>query len=173
MITIISGTNRPKSNTYNVAKTYSAILTELGIENQILSLEELPRDFAFGDLYGQRSETFAAQLNQFITPVQKFVVIMPEYNGTFPGVLKLFFDGVPPDQVKNKKMALVGVAAGRAGNLRGIDQLSNALHYLRVVIYPNHLPISMIRSLMNEQGQLTDEATLNSLKTQAAGFAAF
>ncbi len=173
MITIISGTNRPKSNTRIVAQTYSAILTELGHENQVLSLEDLPRDFAFGDLYGQRTETFNGQLNQFIIPVQKFVVVMPEYNGSFPGILKLFLDAVHPDHLKTKKMALVGVSAGRAGNLRGIDQLTNALHYLRVNIYPNHLPISMIRSLMNEQGQLTEEATINALKTQAAGFAAF
>jgi chromate reductase, NAD(P)H dehydrogenase (quinone) len=173
MITIISGTNRPKSNTRIVAQTYGVILTELGHENQLISLEDLPRDFAFSDLYGQRTETFAKQLNQFIIPVQKFVVVMPEYNGSFPGILKLFFDAVHPDHLKTKKMALVGVSAGRAGNLRGIDQLSNALHYLRVNIYPNHVPISMIRSIINEQHIVADQATLTALKTQAAGFAAF
>jgi chromate reductase, NAD(P)H dehydrogenase (quinone) len=173
MITIISGTNRPKSNTRNIADSYSSFLSEANVANQVLSLEDLPLEFAFSDLYGKRSEAFGKIMDEQIIPVQKMVVVMPEYNGTFPGILKLFFDAVSPDHLRGKKMALIGVAAGRAGNLRGIDQLTNAMHYMRVHIYPNHVPISMVRNLLDAEGKLTDEATIKTLRAHAEDFAKY
>ena len=92
MITIISATNRPNSSTLKVAKNYAQLMEKQGVESKILSLESLPVDFIFTDMYGKRSENFQQLLDKYIIPAQKFVIIVPEYNGSYAGILKTFID---------------------------------------------------------------------------------
>ena len=51
MITIISATNRPKSNTLKTAQFYSQLLEKQNIKSEILSLENVPNDIAFNELF--------------------------------------------------------------------------------------------------------------------------
>ncbi|TND08967.1 MAG: NADPH-dependent FMN reductase [Bacteroidetes bacterium] len=169
MLTIISGTNRPGSNTLKIARYYASALTGLGVENQLLTLEELPADFLRTDLYGKRSPVFQGLLDQYMIPVQKFAVFVPEYNGSFPGVFKLFIDAVQPEHFRGKKMGLIGVSAGRAGNLRGLDDLTNAFHYLKMNVYHHKIPVSQVRNLVSAD-ELTDAATQKLLGEHAAAF---
>lgn len=145
MITIISGTNRPDSNTRQVARTLAEKYRESGVETQIFELIDLPRDIAFSEVFGERSEAFAHVIEKYVEGVDKFIFVLPEYNGSFPGILKLFIDAVEPHFWHGKKASVVGLATGRSGNLRGLDHLTNILNYLRInVMYfkPNlsHLP---------------------------------
>ena len=170
MITIIAGTNRNFSKTLIIAKAYNQILTELGVESQVFSLADLPKDIAATYLSDPKEENFNLLLEKFIRPVQKFVAVIPEYQGTFPGIFKLLLDGIPTRDLKNKKIAMVGVSSGRAGNLRGLDHLTSALHYLDMHVYPNKIPISKVRDLVNADFILSDEETISVLKKQAEGF---
>ena len=58
MVTIISGTNRPGSNTLKVAKYYQKVLSEKGLQANIFSLEQLPETLISSDLYGKGSPEF-------------------------------------------------------------------------------------------------------------------
>ena len=100
-------------------------------------------------------------------PANHFLIVSPEYNGSIPGYLKLFIDAISVHRLKEcfagKRAALVGVASGRAGNLRGNDHLSSILHHIGCNVVPGALPISKIGSVMNDEGQL-DEGTSNALE---------
>jgi chromate reductase, NAD(P)H dehydrogenase (quinone) len=170
MITIISATNRPGSSTSKVALNYLQLIEKQGVTAKILSLEKLTADLNFMDLYGKRSEKFQQLLEEYIIPAEKFVFIVPEYNGSFPGILKLFIDAIHPDVNRGKKAALVGVASGRAGNLRGLDHLTGVLHYLGIYVHPNKLPVSSILTLLDEQGKIKDENTIKVLEKQIVEF---
>jgi NAD(P)H-dependent FMN reductase len=172
MITVISGTNRQGSVTRKVATHYTELLIQKGQKAQLFSLEDLPHTFAFSDLYGKRSSEFQQQLDQFIVPVNRFVALLPEYNGTFPGIFKLFFDGIHPDLLRGKKIGLVGIANGRGGNLRGLDQLTAAIHYLNMYVYPRHLPLSLMKERMDEKGQFKQE-TIQALANHVQGMIDF
>ena len=107
MTLIISGTNRPNSNTYKLAKYYQKTLTDKGLATDFLSLSDLPETLITSDLYGQRSEAFQ-KIQDRITKAQKFLFVIPEYNGSFPGILKLLIDACKfPDSFSDKKVALV------------------------------------------------------------------
>lgn len=173
MITIISATNRPNSNTLKVSKFYSQLLEKQGLTSKILSLEQLPADIAFSNMFGNKNDNFQKILEEYILPVQKFIIICPEYNGSFPGILKTFFDAIHPDVNRGKKVALVGVASGRAGNLRGMEHLTGVLNYLGMHIHPNKLPISSILTLLDEKGDLKDENTINALKKHVSDVLVF
>ncbi|MBA3705427.1 MAG: NAD(P)H-dependent oxidoreductase [Bacteroidetes bacterium] len=170
MITIISGTNRPNSNTLNVAKNYAQLMEKQGVSTKLLSLEVLPVDIAFNELFDNRSSGFQQILDEYIIPAQKFVIISPEYNGSFPGILKIFIDAIHPDINRGKKVALIGVSAGRAGNLRGMDHLTGILHYLDFHVLPNKLPVSNVLNLLDENGNIKDAATIKSLNKHIADF---
>jgi NAD(P)H-dependent FMN reductase len=170
MITLIAGTNRQNSNTRIVTEAYSTLLKSKGLEHHCIFLEDLPQDYVFrNDVLGNPSPEFSALVKEKIVPASKLVIIAPEYNGGFPGALKAFIDGIWPENLKHKKAALVGVASGRAGNLRGLDHLTNVLHYLKVHVFYKKVPISGVDKLI-EEGILTDTYTLDVLNDQVNEF---
>ena len=98
---------------------------------------------------------------------------MPEYNGSFPGVFKLMMDISDLSTCWNfKKVMLVGVANGRAGNLRGIDIMTNMCNYMKMHVFYNKLPISAVSSEI-ENDVFIKEQTIQTIKTQIEGFIKF
>ena len=165
MYTIISGTNRIGSHTEKVAKEYREILKTKNIQARLFTLKGL-------DVL-HRNDAIKKVETEILIPTQKFIFIIPEYNGSYPGVLKALIDNSDIKSVWNfKKALLTGVATGRAGNLRGMDHLSDTLHYMKMNVYYNKLPISVVNKVMNEYGHLNDE-TLLAVNRQLDGFIEF
>ncbi len=165
MYTIISGTNRIGSHTEKVAKEYQRIFKEKNIDAQIFTLMNL-------DVLHRSPEILQIE-KEILIPTKKFIFIIPEYNGSYPGVLKTLIDN---SDIRNvwqfKKALLTGVATGRAGNLRGMDHLSDCLHYLKMNVHYNKLPISVIDKVMDKHGRL-NEATLKAVNDQLNEFINF
>ncbi len=172
-IVIISSTNRENSNTLKVSKIYKQILEDLGQATILLDLRDLPRDLAFSESFGSRTAAYDEMLNQKVRPFQKFVMVVPEYNGSFPGLLKTFLDSLHPKDWTNKKVCLVGVADGRAGNLRGLEHLTGILQYLKMHVYYNKLPISVVNKLLDAEFQFNSEDQRKVCKAQMEGFLQF
>lgn len=172
-ITIISATNRQDSNTEKVANYYLNVLKSKGVEAQILSLRNLPESFLHSDLFGQRSHEFQLIIDTYIDKQSKFIFIAPEYNGSFAGILKVFLDSIHPKYWAENKALLTGVSTGRAGNLRGMEHLTNILNYLKVNVYHNKLPISRVDTLMDANGNMIDEETKKVIDMQVEGFLKF
>lgn len=164
--TIISGTNRAGSNTLKVARQYQDLLKNKGVEADVVSLEGV-------DLNG-KTEEWARVEQDVLVPTDKFIFILPEYNGSFPGALKTVIDMSDHRRVwPGKKALLTGVSSGRAGNLRGMDHLTGALNYLQVHVHPNKLPISTVDKLLNGSGEITDQPTLSAIDQQLEQFIQF
>jgi chromate reductase, NAD(P)H dehydrogenase (quinone) len=166
MITIIAGTNRKGSNTKKVALQYQKLLQEKHIESKLLALEDV-------NIF-ERTTEFETIENDFLKAVEKFIFVLPEYNGSYPGILKLLIDNSEVSKVwPNKKALLVGVASGRAGNLRGMEHFTGSLMHMKVTVHPNRLPISSVHSLLNEAGEITDAGTLKTIDVQLDEFIIF
>jgi len=173
MVTIISGTNRPGSNTLKVAKYYQKVLSEKGLQANIFSLEQLPETLISSDLYGKRSQEFEP-IQELMTKTNKFLFIIPEYNGSFPGVLKTFIDACQfPDSFYDKKAALVGISSGKYGNIRGIDHFGGVCSYLHLNVLPLRIHISTIKMELNELEDFVKEDTIKFTNQQMDKFIAF
>lgn len=165
MYTIISATNRKGSNTLKVSKEYQHYFSEEGIQVRIYSLEDFHSMF--------KDAAFERLEEELLIPTQKFVFIMPEYNGSFPGIFKLMMDISDITRCWfHKKVMLVGVANGRAGNLRGLDNMTNMCHYMKMNVLPNKLPISSISNELKDE-RFYQEATLNAVRNQIRQFIEF
>lgn len=173
MVTIIASTNRPGSSTLKLAEYYKRQLAEKGLETTLLSLAQLPPNLIETDLYGKRSEAFEA-IQSIITATDKFLFVIPEYNGSYPGTLKVFIDACSlPESFYDKKAALVGLSSGKYGNIRGIDHFTGVCHYLNLHVMPLKIHISSIRKEMDEHGNITPEDTLKFTNEQMDKFIKF
>jgi chromate reductase len=173
MITIISSTNRPGSTTFKVAKYYQQRLSEKGVEAGLLSLIDLPPDLMVTALLKGRNEAFES-VQQIITETDKFIFIVPEYNGSYPGVLKVMIDACAfPESFYEKKAALVGVSAGKYGNIRGIDHFTGVCHYLNLHVMPLKLHIANIKQELDENDRLFKEDTVKFTDEQIDKFILF
>lgn len=173
MITIIVGTNADTGNTAAIANVYANYLMAKGIDFQYLDLKDMPTDIIAPDMYYNRKPSFEAFQKKYLFPTQKYIIIIPEYNGGIPGIFKLMMDA--SDITKawwGKKACITGVASGRAGNLRGLDTLTNILHYLRVDVLKNKLPISRVEDLIHDN-KVIDKYTIKVIQEQAEQFLKF
>ena len=172
-IAILSCTNRPESNTLKVCGVYESLLRGKGIATRVLDFCTLPRDIAFTETFGSRTPNFARLVGEFIVPYRKFVFVVPEYNGSFPGILKVFLDSTQPREWSDKHACLVGISDGRAGNLRGLEHLTGILGYLKMHVYHDKLPISVINTVMNDRGEFVSDSQVRACSAQIDGFLKF
>ncbi len=173
MICVVSGTNSLNSSTETIAHIYVDKLKSLGAEICFFSLKEF-NGYTLHEKNYERGDVAIEMISEKYFTADKFVFVIPEYNGSYPGLLKLLFDSMDVRKyIYGKKATAVGIASGRAGNLRGIDQLTAVLQHMQVIVMPHILPISLIRNELNEQGQLHNQKTQDALHLHAEKFISF
>ncbi|SHK85310.1 NADPH-dependent FMN reductase [Hymenobacter psychrotolerans] len=175
MITIIAGTNRPDSRARRIANLYAGILHELQATHQILDLAELPADVSVSALYDNtgRHDGFN-RLADLAAEADKLVLVVPEYNCSYPGVLKTFIDGLPyPGGIRGKKAALVGLGTGAQGGLLALSHLTDVLMYLGTAVLPARVRLPFIDQHLTAEGDLTHAFYQQLLREQAAQLVAF
>ena len=60
----------------------------------------------------------------------------------------------------------MGVASGRQGNARGMDDLTNILNYLNMNVIPIKPPVSQVFNVLNKEGEIIDEGVIKLMKQQ-------
>ncbi len=174
MITIVAGTNRPLSKTIEVAHFYQSLLQSHQTASQILDLAELPDDFVFSALYNNvgQNEEFNA-MHDVMAGSEKFVFVVPEYNNSFPGVLKAFIDGMSyPSVLTNKKCALVGISDGVQGNSLGLSHFTDVLNYLGMNVLAQKVRIPFMQKNFVD-GEIKDAFITKLIDEQARLLLAF
>jgi len=165
VITLISGTNRENSNTRLFTEIIYRLLEKV-TENplRILDLCDLEGvDIQSSMFHPEKQHPIVKKLqSEYILPASKFIFVIPEYNGSYPGILKYFIDACSvrdySSNFQSKKAFLIGVSTGRAGNLRGLDHLTSVLNYLQTHVHPLRLPVSKVTTTFDaEKYELVDE----------------
>ena len=173
MITVISGTNRPASNTRKIAVLVQEMLRETGEEVTFLDLGELPPEIFAQSSYASKPASFAP-FQELILKPGGVLTVLPEYNGSFPGVLKYFIDMLRfPASLYEKPAAFVGISSGRWGGLRAVEHLEMVFQYRHAHLFGRRCFIPNVRRALDENGRLTDAEIEERLKKTVRGFARF
>jgi chromate reductase len=173
MIVIISGTNRPGSNTRKVTAHVEAIYQSLGVPFQVLDLAELPPEIFSPSSYGEKPAGFS-KFTDAILAADGLVIVTPEYNGGIPGILKYFIDMLPfPESFERRPVCFVGLAAGIWGALRPVEQLQAIFGYRNAFIFPERVFMPGIGKLLDASGKFTSDEMEKRLAKQAEGFVGF
>ena len=174
MISIICGTNRGQSVSKQIAIYYQNSLQKAGANSYILDLKELPTDFLNVALYDNagKNEIFNA-LKKKLNDSHKMVFIVPEYNGSFPGVLKTFIDALDyPDSLKNKKCALLSLSSGTQGGALALSHLTDILHHCGMSVLAQKPKLAKIEENFKDC-QFTNNLYISILKEQINKFLDF
>lgn len=173
MLAIISGTNRPDSNTRKVTRQIEEFYGALKVPHQVLDLAKMPLEIFLPSSYAEKPAGFRPFADA-VLQADGLVVVTPEYNGSIPGVLKYFIDMLKfPESFERKPVCFVGLAAGIWGALRPVEQLQQIFGYRNAFIFPQRVFLPGVNGLLDTQGRLKDAELIGRLQAQAAGFVDF
>lgn len=169
-ILIISGTNRPGSNARVIAGILAELYGRAAHEAALLDLVDLPLELFTPQAYAVKPPTFEI-VRRAVVAARGLHVVVPEYNGSFPGVLKYFIDHLKfPESFERKPVAFVGESDGRFGALRAVEQLQLVFGYRNAHIYPQRVFIPGVGDELAANGGSLGADYRDRLERQVAGF---
>lgn len=172
-IKIISATDRPNSKSLEVSKYVQKLYEKEGISPDVISLEDFPLKDVVGGKYGDEIDSII-EFRDPILRADALLFVIPEYNGGFPGILKVFIDYLPfPGAFEKLPMAFIGVAAGAFGGLRPVEQFQMIVNYRNAVQFPERVFIMRSSSEFDPQKGLKNEFQQGLLEAQTKNFINF
>ena len=172
-ITLIAGTNRANSRTGRVTRRIQERFEHHGVSTTLLDLVDLPVALLSPEAYDETPRGFLP-FSDAVLSSDGLYVVAPEYNGSYPGALKLFIDHLPfPESFEQRPVAFTGIASGVFGNIRGIEQLQMVFGYRNAHIFPRRIFISGASRNLDEEGRLTDAKAASRLEQQIVDYIAF
>jgi len=154
-IPVILGTTRKGRSSENVAKLVAAeVAKRPGVESELIDIATLPLPV---DDAGEavKDAGFAASMSR----ADALVVVSPEYNHSFPGLLKHVLDSCLKEYI-HKAVGVVGVSAGPWGGTRAIQSLLPAIRELGLVEIFWDLNVPLAHKVFDGSGKLLDPAYL-------------
>lgn len=162
-IVSISGTSRPGNYTSFALAVVNARLREDGAEVTTFDARELELSFP-----GQPSTTDAKRMRDAIIAADAVVIASPEYHGTFAAMTKLIIENLGyPSVLEGKPMSLLGVASGRIGAIKTLEQLRGVCAHVGAIVLPGAVSVAGIGQAFNKQGICTDKDVETMLHTLA------
>lgn len=169
---IIVGTNRPESRSLEVAKIVQEEFKANGEEVEIIELSDLPLSQLTGAEYSADKPEKLLEMNAKIDSSDGLIVIAPEYNGSMPGILKLFIDHMSfPKAFESRPVCFIGLG-GRFGGLRPVEHLQQVFGYRNAYIFPIRVFLINVWNILRD-GKIHEEETAQLLKDQVKGFQKF
>ena len=159
-IVTISGTSRPDNYTSKALDVVNAELRKNNIEPVVFDARDLSLSFP-----GQTPSEDSRKLIESVTDAAGVVLATPEYHGTFSAVTKLIIENLGfPSALAGKPIALLGVAAGRIGAIKSLEQLKNVCSHVGALVVPGPVSIAGVQKAFDKDGHCLDEGTANALK---------
>lgn len=174
MITIVSSTNRSNCNSLEIAKHIANLLEQSDQDVSIANLQDLPHDFIQSALYNNsgKNEAFN-KIRDKVQQADKLFFVIPEYNGSFPGILKAFIDGLKfPEGIKGVKSAMIGISSGTQGAALAMSHFTDILNYLGSNVLAIKPRVTNIESSF-VNGKISDEKLTQIIKDQIKAFIEF
>jgi NAD(P)H-dependent FMN reductase len=168
-IPVILGSTRRGRQSVKVARFITERMRrDERIETELLDLAEY--DFPFLEERLRFRDDPPAGVREFSDKVVRsdaLVIVTPEYNNGYPGVLKNALDYLQPEY-RRKPIAIVTVSGGGFGGINCLAQLRLVALGMGAFPIPAALPVSRVQDSFDEDGNPRDE----SYEKRAAAFIA-
>jgi len=158
-IPIIAGSTRRDRQSIKVARFVLARLQQRpGIATEMLDLLEY--NFPIMEERLHRRDDPPPRLKEFgdkIGRADSFIIVTPEYNNGYPGVLKNALDYLLPEY-ERKPVGIVTVSAGGFGGINCLSQLRLVTIGMGAFPIPENLSVSHIHDSFQDDGTPNDPA---------------
>ncbi len=159
-IVSISATSRPDNYT---ARALAIVNDELGRRERpptVFDARDLSLSFP-----GHPPTEDAERLRSAVEGSLGVVIATPEYHGSFSAMTKLVIENLGfPSVLAGKPVALVGVAAGRIGAIKSLEQLRGVCSHVGALVLPGAVSVAGVRAAFDDEGNCTDEAVEDALR---------
>lgn len=164
-ITIISGSPRGNSITYRLALHLKELIsTKPDHEVHILDLREIEMpllQFVFTSVEATPEEYKTVSETMFSSDA--FILVTPEYNGSYSAALKNLLDHYPKQH--RKVFGIVTASTGALGGIRAAMQLQELIYALFGIGSPYMLVTPHVDKKFDAKGILLDESFRKNVET--------
>ena len=153
IIPVILGTTRKGRMSAHAARfVHGELKKRDGVETELIDIAELPMpvDGAGEDI---KDPAFSEKMNR----ADALVIVAPEYNHSFPGLLKHVLDTCLQEYI-HKAVGIVGVAAGPFGGSRVIENFLPVLRELGLMTIFTDVNFGSVNKVFDESGKLLEPA---------------
>ena len=162
-VPVLLGTVRQDRRSERAARWILRLLQEReGVETHLIDLRNLslPVDDA-----GRGEGTVDEGFRSAVAACDGLVLVVPEYNSGYPGLLKHALDMLL-EEYRRKAVGVASVSAGGLGGVRMIPTLLPVLRDMGLIVSLRDLPISNVANSLTPDGHPTDDR----LPARAAAF---
>src|ERR1043165_3798391 len=154
-IPVILGTSRKGRASVHAARLLAELLNRrAGVTSQMVDIATLPLPT---DDAGEAIKN--AAFSATIAAADGLVIVAPEYNHSFPGLLKHTLDSCLSEYI-HKAVGLVGVSAGPFAGIRVVQSLLPVMRELGLVTIFWDINIGQVGKVFAEDGRLLDDALI-------------
>jgi NAD(P)H-dependent FMN reductase len=157
-IPIILGSIRRNRESAKVAKFVLAVLANMPCVNtelldlEMMSLPMMEERLRFRDDPPSPVRDFSAKINR----ADSIVIVTPEYNSGYPGVLKNALDYLK-EEYRRKPFGIITVSSACSGGILCLASLRQVILHLGGVPIPAALAISRVQDAFDNEGRARDE----------------
>jgi NAD(P)H-dependent FMN reductase len=157
-IPIILGTARRGRESENAARfVFEQTKKRADIETELIDVCKLPMKL---DDAGEQMKD--PMLSATIERCDGLIIVTPEYNHGYPGLLKHALD-MNLEEYIHKAVGICGVSAGSFGGARAIEALLPVMRELGLVTIFWDVNFGNVKKLFDEQGNLLDQSYVRRL----------
>lgn len=169
---VISGTDRTGSKSLQISRYIQALYQKHGEEIGLIDLAGLPKSemdsFQYG---GVLTGAWGEALDQ-VNNSTGLIFVIPEYNGSYPGILKLFIDYWKyPDSFEHRPMCFVGLG-GNFGGLRPVEHMQQVMGYRNAYMFPQRVFLQQVWKVF-DGSQFSAPLLADLLEKQVVDFQKF
>ncbi len=169
-IAIISASPRANSVTHRVAVFLQNYFT-LHTEHDVYMIDV--RDYEMPHLQDvwtsvEKTPDQFKPLAEKMFGADAFVMVTPEYNGSYAPAMKLIFDQFPKQS--RKTFGIVTASPGAMGGMRATQQMQLLVAALFGILSPYMLVVPGVDKKFDEEGNLTDVGFQKAIDTFAKEF---
>src|SRR5262249_42966182 len=139
----------------NSLQNISCVTTEL-LDMKELDLPMMEERLRFRDDPPLRINEFSGKIDRS----DAIVIVTPEYNAGYPGVLKNALDYLK-DEYRRKPFGIITVSSAWSGGILCLAALRQVVLHLGGVPIPAILPIPKVQEVFDEQGTPRDQRFLD------------
>jgi NAD(P)H-dependent FMN reductase len=176
-VLVFAGSIRHDSLNRKLALAAVETLLRGGVEVTFADLRDYPMPLYDGDVESaaglpERAKAF----KELVRAHDAFVIVSPEYNGSFPALVKNTLDWIsrpePGDRLlevfREKTAAILSASPGPGGGVRGLHQLRELLQMMGVAVLPSQLTVAKAFEAFDEFERLSRESDRRALEQIAA-----
>lgn len=173
---VFAGSTRLQSHNRKLARVAADLARAAGAEVTLLELGDYDIPMYNADLEARGTPADVLRLKQLFWEHPAWICCAPEYNGSYPALLKNTFDwlsspvaGDPvwSDDLRFSRGKVVGVLSaspGALGGLRAQSHLVPLLLMLQCWVAPLSYAVGRAHTAFDEAGNLTDEAVRTKVR---------